>query len=149
LEDGSVLKSLYEIPPAARLLGFSGLIPFVAAAAGALIADSALQDMSLRALVAYGAVILSFLGGVRWGLAIAQTDATALWKPLVISVLPSLLGWAALLLPTGTGLLILATGLATMLIADARLPEAPQWYRSLRIPLSLGAIGALIAGMTV
>ena len=70
-------------------------------------------------------------------------------KPLTVSVLPSLLGWVALLLPTGVGLLILAMGLAAMLIADAQLPQAPHWYRVLRIPLSLGAIGALIFGLTI
>lgn len=144
-----MLQSLKEIPLAARVLGFSGLIPFAGAAAGGLINDPALQDMSLRALLAYGAVILSFLGGVRWGLAIAQTGSTALWKPLALSVLPSLLSWVALLLPTGAGLLILAIGLATMLIADTRLAQAPHWYRLLRIPLSLGAIGALIIGILV
>ncbi len=144
-----MLESLKEIPPAARWLGFSGLIPFVGAAVGGLIGDPALQEMSLRALLAYGAIILSFLGGVRWGLAIAQTETGALLKPLTVSVLPSLLGWVALLLPTGVGLLIRAMGLAAMLIADARLPQAPHWYRVLRIPLSLGAIGALIFGLTI
>ena len=144
-----MFESLKEIPAAARWLGFSGLIPFVGAAVGVLAGEPALQEFSLRMLLGYSAVILSFLGGVRWGLAITKTDSTALLIPLTISVTPSLLGWVALLLPPASGFLTLAIGFAAMQIADTRLPQAPHWYRVLRFPLSAGAISALIIGLTV
>lgn len=145
-----MLKSLNEIPTPARWLGFGGLLPFGAAAVGGLmISDPVLHELSLRALLAYGAVILSFLGGVRWGLAIVPTASASLATSLAISVLPPLLGWAALLLPPAGGLFALAIGFAGMLILDTQLPQAPCWYRRLRMPLSLGALGALVLGLAV
>lgn len=55
------------IPPLTRLLGFAGLLPFLAAALGAWAGPEAWRGAALWALAAYGAVILSFLGAVHWG----------------------------------------------------------------------------------
>lgn len=135
------------IPRAAGLLGFAGLVPFAAASLAAMLPGTLAPDLALRALLAYGAVILSFLGGIRWGLAMAEGDAGALPARLGFSVLPSLLGWSALLLPVAPGLALLATGFAVMLWADRRVASAPAWYPRLRLPLSLGAMGALLLGL--
>lgn len=135
------------IPPAARWLGFLGLLPFAAFGLAGLLPLAPFHAQAPSILLAYGAVILSFLGGVRWGLAIATPDAARLWAQLGFSVLPSLLAWAGLLLPIRAGLLLLAAGFALMLVADLRLAEAPAWYRQLRRPLSAGAIGALLLGL--
>ena len=135
------------IPPAPLWLGLAGLLPFAAAAAGALLLPADQQGLALRALLAYGAVILSFLGGVRWGLAIREAETAALLPRLAWSVTPSLLGWVALLLPPQPGLMLLAAGFVAALLADWRAAEAPGWYRRLRLPLSAGAILAMIIGM--
>src|SRR5436305_1221239 len=55
------------LPPIAMLLGIAGLIPFVVCGLGALAAPRPDAERSLWALIAYGAVILAFLGGVHWG----------------------------------------------------------------------------------
>ena len=135
------------IPPAARWLGFAGLLPFLATAAAAILADGALQAFAARALPAYGAVILSFLGGIRWGLAMAAAEPGRLPVRLAVSVVPSLAGWVALLLPGAAGLALLAAGFAAMLALDLRDASAPAWYVKLRLPLSLGAIAALLVGL--
>lgn len=135
------------IPPAARALGFLGLVPFFATAAASLTPAAPLHDVASQALIAYGAVILSFLGGVRWGLAIAAPDGARLFAPLAVSVVPSLAAWIALLLPREPGLVLLAAGLAALLAADLRLRSAPDWYRALRVPLSAGAIVSLLLGL--
>ena len=44
---------------------------------------------------------------------------------------------------------LLAFGFAAMLLADLRLSTTPPWYRSLRLPLSVGAIGALLLGLLI
>jgi len=144
-----MLRRLSAVPPAARWLGFAGLIPFVAAAAAGIVPAAPLHDLALQALLAYGAVILSFLGGIRWGLAVAKADPAAMSVHLCVSVLPALLGWSALLVPSSTGLILLALGFAAMLLADLRLTMAPPWYRSLRLPLSAGALAALLAGLLI
>jgi hypothetical protein len=105
--------------------------------------------------VAYGAVILSVLGGVHWGLSIAaqsNADQPELQTRLILSVIPSLAAWVALLFPQNTGLLILAAAIAAMLWVDiraSRTGHAPQWYPKLRIPLTCVVVAALLFGASV
>ena len=141
--------ALRGVPVAAQWLGFLGLLPFGAAVVIGLVPESPLHDIALPALLAYGSVILSFLGGIRWGLAVVKTDAADLLGPLLISVLPSVLGWIALLMPASVGLLLLVLGFLALLLADVRLRMAPPWYGALRLPLSIGAIGALLLGLLI
>ena len=141
-----MLNVLHPTPLAARLLGFGGLLPFILAAVAAYAVDPALQEYFRKALVSYGAVILSFLGGVRWGVAMIGRDTTGLARPLLISVVPALLGWWAALMPSTAGAIMLAACFAVLLVADVRNHNMPAWYRMLRIPLSIGAIGSLLAG---
>ncbi len=98
-----------------RALGFAGLLPFVAGALAAALGPPAWHDGALRALTAYAAVIVSFLGGIHWG---APTDAAhdraRLW-----GVVPSLLAWPLLLLPSArVALLGLAASLALCWAVD-------------------------------
>ena len=145
----SVLRNLPNIPKAALWLGFLGLTPFFVGAGVSVASSSSLNEAALQALLAYGAVILSFLGGVRWGLVIASTDPAAMLGPLFVSTVPALLGWVALLVPVSTGLMMLALSFAAMLVADLRFSIAPNWYRLLRLPLSAGAIFALLTGLLI
>lgn len=78
----------------ALALGLSGLIPFVAGALAVWLLP-AWSAPAAHGLASYAAVIVSFLGGIHWGQGIRNDDAAALrW-----AVVPSLLAWAALLLP--------------------------------------------------
>lgn len=105
---------------------------------------------SSQALAAYGAVILSFLGGVHWGLAVGKTSRSGSLVPhLVLSVVPSLVGWAALLLPSGSDFLLLACAFAAMFVIDLRTSQsglAPAWYPKLRLPLTVVVIASLLFG---
>ncbi len=131
---------------AAPFIGLAGVMPFLTGAPRLLIA---------HALVAYGATILSFLGGVHWGLAIGShggPDNGRLGARLTLSVIPSLAAWGALLLPERPGLFVLALAVAAMLWLDlraSRLGQTPPWYPKLRIPLSCVVIAALALGAIV
>jgi hypothetical protein len=111
-----------------------------------------LKPFLAQALLAYGAIILSFLGGVHWGLAIGSTApaaAAALKVRLILSVIPSLVAWAAWLVPAAGGLFMLAAAIVLMLIVDIRATrawEAPAWYPKLRIPLSCAVAASLLVG---
>ena len=144
-----MLRNILTIPKAACWLGFAGLIPFFSAAFIGLVWSTPLHEISLKALLAYGAVILSFLGGIRWGLAIATSKSSGLLGPLAMSVAPALVGWVALLVPSSVGLVLLALGFAVMLMADFRLSTAPYRYTTLRLPLSIGAIVCLLIGLII
>ena len=141
-----------NVPPSAAWLGGLGALPFIGLAGAAPYLDSALRVLVVHALVAYGATILSFLGGVHWGLAIgsrSNADHQEFQTRLIVSVIPSLAAWTALLFPENTGLLILAAAIAAILWVDiraTRLGHAPQWYPKIRIPLTCVVVAALLFG---
>ena len=138
------------VPPAALWLGGFGALPFVALAAAHILSTGEAASLTGFALAAYGAVILSFLGGIHWGLAVAPGGiGGSLTMPLTLSVVPSLVGWGALLAPDPANLLILAATFLTVLVLDqwaANNGQAPPWYPRLRIPLTAVVVSTLLAG---
>ena len=98
-------------------LGLAGLIPFVALALMAHMADPVHSRSAAAVLAAYGATIVSFLGAIHWGL--GMRDPQGPQAPgLVWGVVPSLLGWAALVLQPAHGLLVLALTLVACVLVD-------------------------------
>ena len=145
----AVKSDASSVPSAAAWLGGFGILPFVGLSFATTFASDALKAPLSFALMAYGATILSFLGGIHWGLAIGavpQIDKT-LWRRITLSILPSLVAWVALLTPSSIGFLILAGAFVAMLLVDilaSRVQEAPTWYPKLRWPLSCGAVATLL-----
>ena len=139
------------MPLGARFIGLLGLVPFLALAFLSVTETSIGGAKADDVVRAYGAIILSFLGGVQWGLAIRKSGGNSrtrrgLTPTLSLSVAPSLVAWAGLLTDGlfGFGLLIL--GFALVLISDSRavrLGMAPQWYLNLRYQLTAVVIGCL------
>lgn len=150
-----------RLPPAAAVLGIAGLIPFVALGIAAESAPAGGDsDRYLLALVGYGAVILAFLGGVHWGFVLhpaalpegmsetERRDATRLG----LGVLPSLIGWAALMTPLlgvpEVGLAILIAGYIATVAAEGRMrrrAQIPAGYMALRWGLSVVVLLVLSA----
>jgi hypothetical protein len=138
-----------------RLLGNLGLLPFYALAIGAFLPlGEAGSRFVLIALVGYAAAILSFLGAVHWGLTLLTPKMTKsqAWNSLGWGVLPSLLGWLALLLAAGglrpwiIMLFLLGDFLLCRLMDSALVrnyPNVPAWYRGLRTRLTIGVMMAL------
>ena len=100
------------LPQGLTALGYAGLLPFAACVLAVALLEGEARAFAVRALVAYGAGILSFLGAVHWGLLLRQPDAAAPVR-LAIGVLPSLTGWLALLLPDRYALALLVEFLRT------------------------------------
>lgn len=122
-------------------LALAGLIPFVGCAA-MVAAGGAQAEAWLGALIAYAAVILSFLGGTRWGAALESGSPDPM--TLILSNLPALVAWAALLpleMPNPIRLSLLSAGLALMWLWDRRRP--PAWYPALRTVATVGAVVSL------
>ena len=127
-----------------QTLGFGGLIPFVVLAALTLIGPAGWKDMVSLALIAYGAVILSFLGGITWGLAVTRQQSR---DPLYLaSMAPFFASWIALLLPPFAGLLLLMVAFLGALANDFMLKRAglsPGWFFSLRVTLTAVVVASL------
>jgi uncharacterized membrane protein len=138
----------------AIVLGAAGAVPFLALSFATPFIAGSLREQTTLILTAYGAVILSFLGGIHWGLAINTVPAAAeegrLFRRLACSVVPALIGWVAFLMPTAVSLSILAVAFVAVLCLDliaARNGEAPEWYPRLRVPLTVAVVLSLITGV--
>lgn len=132
------------VPTAAALLGGAGAIPFVGLALASFL-PGMLGLYAVGAVFAYGVAILSFLGGVHWGVAVTQGEPS--FARFGAGVVPSLVAWAAFLVGGRVGMWLLAAGLAAMLAYDLRETRAgtlPGWYPRLRWPLTLAAAGSLL-----
>jgi hypothetical protein len=134
----------------ARWLGYLGLIPFVAGGAMALFGDEAASALGLRAVIAYGAVIVSFVGAIHWGLALAGGAPAG--RLYVVSVLPSLVAWPALLLDARIGLVMLIAAFAGIWLHERVCLWStlfPPWFASLRTQLTSVAVIVLALLLTV
>lgn len=139
------------IPSTALALGLAGLIPFIAGAVSPWVPLPALSpENGLRLVIAYGAIILSFLGGIRWGTAIGPYDTRRQGLELSASVLGSLAGLAAVFLPQVPALTLLIAGFLMQGLWDVTSVEAgrlPQWFGKLRMLLTAGAVISLTAAL--
>lgn len=137
------LKHLKSSPTPALVLGLSGVIPFLApplymGMTGSFVASLAYSQ------VAYGAVILSFVGAVRWGMALSDNEVVRPnWINLGYSVTPSLIAWVALMMPTALSLSTLILGLGGAAYMDITMYGYPAWFKAMRFLLTMTAILSL------
>jgi hypothetical protein len=140
--------SIAAIPKPALILGWAGVLPF-AALTGAAISGFRLPVDAQLALVGYGAVILSFMGGVQWGIAL-RSPAETRWIGYAVSVVPALIAWPCLLLPRPWALAGLIAGFLLLLAYDiwtVRKGWAPDWYAALRLELTVAVVTLLTASL--
>lgn len=132
-----------KTPPIVLFYGLAGLIPFLAAPVATLVWPDFRWQFT-ESLLWWAAIILSFLGGARWGAAVqASQPAPGL---IGLAMLPSIIGWLILLVPAKyrvAQLLALAAALLIHLIWDWRARGLPGWYGRLRMLLTAGAMAAL------
>lgn len=129
-----------EIPLAPWWLGVAGLVPFAAAALIFLFGRLPEQrQIGLQIFHYYSAIILSFLGGVRWGAALVLPS----FRLLFSAVMPSLIAAGCLLIPAANAVPILAVTYFIVGYVDClRGTHAlwPQWFKRLRLMLSVAVV---------
>lgn len=136
-------------PVAVMFYGFAGLIPFLAPPLLTLLWPQQ-HAVFEQALLWWAAIILSFLGGARWGAAVQAPAPDA--RLIGLTMAPSIFAFAALLAPVTPALrmLLLVAGFALVLIWDRRSGGLPGWYGWLRQRLTVlaavGLIGQLLVG---
>ena len=137
-------NTFFPIMP--RFLGWAGLVPFGLSALGTHSGIDVLVLYGLLGGTAYGAVILSFLGAVHWGLAM-QDDRSPYWY--VWSITPALFGFSSLLLyDVEMRVVALIPLFALAWSVDRQAANhglIPDWYMRLRSVLTAGAIISLAA----
>jgi hypothetical protein len=135
-----------SFPNIPSFLGWAGLVPFGLAAVGTHSGIDTLILYGFLGGTAYGAVILSFLGAVHWGLAM-QDDRSPYWY--VWSITPALSGFVILLLlDVGMRVVTLIPLFALAWSVDFKAANhglIPNWYMRLRSKLTAGAVISLAA----
>ena len=93
-----------------KLLAYAGLTPFVGLAVLLWLVDPDLHPFVALAMTGYGASIVSFLGGIHWGIGfrnVSRMHNAPLFN-FGWGVVPSLLAWIAITMPAFAGLPLLA-----------------------------------------
>ena len=133
-----------------RALGFLDLMPQAALLTAVAIEPMGGYGIPLVAAYAYAALILSFIGGIWWGIAMRREAGQG--ELAALAILPALAPLALpLLIMTGswpTALIVLGGLIAMTPLVDRRLVangEVPAGWLALRLPLSLGLGGMTIA----
>lgn len=105
--------------------------------------SSALSGLLADAFKMWSAVVLSFLGGIRWGLAMRAEPADA--RTLGVATFGAVFGWGAMFLPDLWCMPVLMVAYGAHGAWDSLAAfrgEAPGWYGNLRIVLTLLTIAA-------
>lgn len=116
----------------------AGTVPFVVLSVAVSMHMFTDSKPIIQLLLTYAAVIVSFLGGVHWGVAVTQYSAKKKIANLLIaeSVWPSLIAWGILFYgDTYTQLLVLTLLYTFMWAIDSLLYSndvIPQWFFNLR-----------------
>lgn len=125
----------------AHRLGYAGLLPLVVGALLVWLVWPEAHPYATAALAGYAAVIVSFLGGIHWGVAFARPDAHTSWW--LWGVTPSLVAWIGVLMPPSSGLVILGVMFAVCYAVDRRLYPLYGLSRWLTLRFRLSALATL------
>ncbi|CAI6318391.1 unnamed protein product [Periconia digitata] len=157
--------NLSEVPREAYTIGLAGVLPYLAtsvstvacayelnhavAGAGYLMSTSTASQLLhiLEPLqVGYGAVILSFLGAIHWGLEFAGYGGHQGYKRYAIGVWTPAVAWPTLLMPVEYALITQFVGFTVLYYVDTRAAYrgwTPPWYAIYRFVLTF-IVGASI-----
>lgn len=130
-------------------LTLAGTLPFAASALSLIAGGPLHPTVAIVALVTYAAVILSFLGGIQWGIALSihETAPQSANRLFAVGILPALLGWGVLWLNSpaqqlGAALCVLLA--AWVIDALLRVRNLlPAWFFKMR------SIATLVAGASL
>ncbi|KAF9789811.1 hypothetical protein BJ322DRAFT_558728 [Thelephora terrestris] len=107
-----------------------------------------LLDRALSIQVTYGAVMLSFLGALHWGMEFSGLGGYHGYRRLMLGAVPIIVAWPTLAMGPTTALMVQWLGFTGLWYADVKATAAgwaPKWYSQYRFYLSL-LVGTCIIG---
>lgn len=125
---------------AAQLLAYIAAAPLIACALYIVGVEGG-GDAAASMMALYGAALIVFFGGVRWGVAVMRPEGPSMRSllgaglPLVLALplfLPWALQWKFLAIMALTAALLIDD-----LNATRRGSGAPEWYLAVRLPLTV------------
>lgn len=122
------------------LIGYGVLVPLVAMAMVVVMTyPNAGTDAVLKVEITYAAALLSFLGGIRWGIALMAGAAHLHFRPLVFVTLALPLAWTILFMSPMIALPVLMAGYMLVAFGERMGKESPvpDWYHRLLVPFTV------------
>jgi hypothetical protein len=143
------MSDAHRVPNGVWWLAGSGLVPF-GTCLGLQFASPALAERGVHAFVAYAALTLAFLGGIRWGAELVRAPDTPSLLRLVLAALPTVVGLVALLpaLSVVQALALLLLCSVFQLAWDVRASHEgllPSWNARVRTVLTIAATACIAA----
>ncbi|CAG0888134.1 unnamed protein product [Cyprideis torosa] len=142
LDYWSRISALGDNPASLKLMGFLGLVPMLFPTIYMMVTLSSSPFMSAFMLY-YSASILSFLGGIRWGDNLRETNPDHIYW----SAIPPSIACVSLLLPLNMVNLSLIFGHGITAYFDATSSDYPEEFKGLRLALTTVMIVCLILEM--
>ncbi|GGO92695.1 DUF3429 family protein [Stakelama pacifica] len=141
------------IPIDSLIFGYGPMLPFIAAALACWAMPAPWPSIAVWLMTIWGAMILTFVGGVRRGFgfgyrgACTGVEIATMLVYFITAGLALLLPWPAL------SVFLLAAGFALAAILDTRAAlkgNAPAHFAALRIPqFGIATVSLLIAGLSL
>ena len=147
------MRGVEAAPRLAHWIGLAGLSPQIAAVFAVASPNLEWHFAALCLGYAYAALILSFLGGLWWGLAAMSSRPAPRWiwfvavAPTVVALL-SAFPWALGEPWPRPSLILLGSAITGSVAIDIKLQAegmCPPWWLGLRVPLSIGLGGCTLA----
>ncbi|KAH9840420.1 Protein of unknown function (DUF3429) [Teratosphaeria destructans] len=158
--------SMADVPKPAFYVGLAGVLPYLAtslstvycaweinhsyASGSGLLINEKTAELALHVIeplqIGYGAVIISFLGAIHWGLEFAGYKGYHGFGRYNIGVITTALAWPTILLPIESALIAQFLIFNFLYYTDSRATKrgwAPSWYAVYRFALTF-VVGASI-----
>ncbi len=132
-----------RLPPLVFLLGYAGLLPFIAGPLWLSVAPDSAPAWLDRVWLSYTAMIASFMAGTLWGLALPTAEGPDGLVGMALSTVLMLLAWAAATLAFPLALLALGAVFILLVLAEIwreRVLDPLSGYFSLRLSLTTGVV---------
>ncbi len=140
--------------PHYQKLGYVGILPFLICVIGLLVVEvPLLRNVFILTQMAYGGMILSFLGGVHWAHALPKKNE----RQMMMAMVPTIFGLLLFILPVvlqvySLSLFGMAIGFLALFIMDKRYLNAdqlPSGYILFRRKITMIVFTCLAASVTI
>lgn len=135
-----------RLPLLVYLLGYAGLLPFIAGPAWLMAMPETAPVWLDRVWLSYAAMIASFMAGTLWGLALPTAEGPDGLLGMALSTMLMLLAWGAAALPFVWALPALGLVFALLVVAEIwreRVLDPLSGYFGLRVSLTTGVLVCL------
>ncbi|KAK5113835.1 hypothetical protein LTR62_003219 [Meristemomyces frigidus] len=162
--------SMKDVPHEAYVVGMAGVLPYLATSASTVLCayeinhaaehgtglfmDEKTAEMALHIIeplqVGYGAVIISFLGAIHWGLEFSGFGGTHGYRRYAIGIIGTGLAWPTLLLGVEYALISQFLIFNFLYYTDSRASRrgwAPRWYGVYRFVLTFIVGGSIMVSL--